>query len=415
MDDPISLLRNIGKLVTLDHGSDEPLVGPAMRELAIVTQAAVAVRNGRIVEYGPDRKLARRYASARMLDAGGALVMPGLVDPHTHPVFAANRVAEWKMRLGGASYQEIAAAGGGIMSSVRSVRKASDAHLRRMLTTHLRRLHRHGVAVVEAKSGYGLSLPDEVRQLKTIRWWNRTRSTTEGVWLVPTCLAAHSVPAEFKARRGGYLKRVCEKILPEVKRLGLAVRADVFCEEGVFSVEESRAILEAARATGLRTTVHADQLSALGGGFLAAEMGADSADHLEYADRRTIRALQQAGTAAVLLPGATFCLRMKRWAPARRMIDAGVVVALATDFNPGSSPVASPAACMTLASMHLDMTPEECITAFTLNAAYALRLNREFGSIRPGKAGVFSVWQAEEPAEIPYAFGDNLCTAVWWL
>jgi len=415
MRSSVTLVRNIAKLVTLDHGTNQPLVGDAMRRLGVIDKAAVAVQDGVILEAGPDRRLARRYRDASVRDAGGALVMPGLVDPHTHPVFAADRVREWKLRLGGATYQEIAAAGGGIMSSVRAVRKASDAHLRKSLEAHLDRLHRHGVSVAEAKSGYGLNRNDEIRMLKAIRWWNRSRAAEAGIRLVPTCLAAHSVPGEYKRRRSAFIRLVAEKILPEVQRLRLAERADVFCEEGVFSVGEARYILDSARALGLRLTVHADQLSPLGGGLLAAEMGADSADHLEFADRRTVVALREAGTAAVLLPGATFCLKMKHWAPARRMIDAGVVVALATDFNPGSSPVVNPATCMTLACMFMGMTPEECITGFTLNAAYALRLHAEYGSIRPGKRAVFSLWQAEEPAEIAYAFGDNRCLGVWWV
>ncbi|MBN2491104.1 MAG: imidazolonepropionase [Planctomycetes bacterium] len=409
------LLRNIARLVTLDHGDDAPRCGSAMGDLAVVDRAAVAVRAGRILEYGPERALVRRYRGAAVRDAEQALVLPGLVDPHTHPVFAANRVGDFKRRLAGATYQEIAAAGGGILSSVRAVREASDARLRRTLEAHLLRLGRHGVALAEAKSGYGLSLRDEVRMLEAIGWWNRRRADAAGIWLVPTCLAAHSVPPEYRGRRADYVELVIGSILPAVRRRHLAERADVFCEEGVFSVAESRRILTAARDLGLRLTVHADQLSALGGGALAAELGADSADHLEYADRRTIAALARAGTAAVLLPGSTFFLQMKRWAPARKMIDSGVVVALATDFNPGSSPVASPAACMTLACLHLKMTPEECVTAFTLNAAYALRMQAEFGSIRPGKRAVFSLWRAEEPAEIAYAFGDNLCEGVWWV
>ena len=409
------LLRNIRTLVTLDHGNDDPLTGEAMGDLRGITEAAVAVQNGRILEHGPDRRLRRKYAGATVHDAGGALVMPGLVDPHTHPVFAAPRVEEWKLRLKGAGYQEIAAAGGGIMSSVRSVRKASDSHLRKRLEAHVLRLHNHGVAVAEAKSGYGLNRKDEVRLLKALRWWNRVRALKAGIRLVPTCLAAHSVPSDYRTRREAYIRLVCDRILPEVRRQDLAKRADIFCEEGVFSVEESLRILEVARTLGFRLTVHADQLSALGGGRLAADLGADSADHLEYADRRTVAALKKAGTACVLLPGSTFYLKMKKWAPGRRMVDVGAVVALATDFNPGSSPIASPAACMTLACMHMGLTPEECITAFTLNAAYALRLHHDFGSLRPGKRAVFSVWNAGEPAEIAYAFGDNLCTGVWWL
>lgn len=411
----VTLIRNIGRLVTLDHGSDEPLTGPALGELRVVERAAVAVRDGRILDHGPERRLRRRYEGATERDAGQALVTPALIDPHTHPLFAANRVGEWKMRLAGRSYQEIAAAGGGIMSSVRSIRAATDAALRSALAHNIERLRRHGVAVVEAKSGYGLSLHDEVRMLKAVRWWNKSRAADGDVLLVPTCLAAHTVPAEMKADREGYMRLVCESILPEVMRQRLAERADIFCEQGVFSIAESRRILSVARDLGFRLTVHADQLTALGGGRLAAELGADSADHLEYADAKTITALRAAGTAAVLLPGATFYLKMRKWAPARRMIDRGVVVALATDLNPGSSPIASPAACMTLAAMHMGMTPEECLAAFTLNAAYALRLHHDYGSIRPGKRAVFTLWDATEPAEIAYAFGDNLCRDVWWL
>lgn len=415
MTKSITLLRGIRRLATVDPGHDGPATGAAMGELGLIDDAAIAVENGRILECGPDRTLARRYRGAAVREAEGSLVTPALVDPHTHPVFAQNRVGEWKQRLTGASYQAIAAAGGGIMSSVRSVRDASDRQLRERLTTHATRLHRNGVALAEGKSGYGLSLDDEVRMLRAIRWWNKTRAAEVGIVFEPTCLAAHSVPTEYKKRRGAYVKLVCDKILPEVKRLRLADRADIFCEDAVFDLAETERILRRAQDLGFRLTIHADQLSPLGGGKLAAELGAESADHLEYADAATIRALKSSGTAAVLIPGSTFVLKMKKWAPARRMIDRGVVVALATDFNPGSSPIANPATCMTLAAMHMGMTPEECLTAFTLNAAYAIRRHAEFGNLRPGKRAVVTEWHAEEPAEIAYAFGDNLCARVTWL
>lgn len=408
----LTLLRGIRRLVTLDHGHDGPAVGEAMGDLKIIEGAAIAAEDGRIVEVGPDRTLARRYREAAVRQARGTLVTPAIVDPHTHPVFAAPRVGEWKQRLAGASYQEIAAAGGGIMSSVRSVRDASDRALRERLATHAARLHRHGIAFAEAKSGYGLSLDDEIRMLMTIRWWNRSRADEAGIRFLPTCLAAHSVPREYRNRRRRYIDLVCGKILPEVKRRDLAERADIFCETGVFDLDETREILERARELGFRLTIHADQLSRLGGGKLAAELGADSADHLEYADAATIRAMRDAGTACVLIPGSTFYLKMNKWAPGRKMVDAGAVVALATDFNPGSSPIVSPAACMTLAAMHNGLTPEECLTGFTLNAAWAIKVHDDYGSLRPGRRAVVTEWDVEEPAEIAYAFGDNRVVGV---
>jgi imidazolonepropionase len=373
---------------------------------------AIAIELGRVVWVGELDALPQSFSSATRLDARGALVTPGLIDCHTHPAFVRARADEFAMRIAGATYEQIAAAGGGIVSSTNAVREVDDAALLAQTSRNLERLRAHGVVVAEGKSGYGLSMHHELRQLEAIRQAGEAAE----MFTIRTCLAAHSLPMEFRGdanRREEYLRIVCEEILPTAAANGLAQRADVFCEEGVFTPEESLRVGKAALAAGLRVTVHAEQLHPSGGATVAAELGADSADHLEYLPQEGLERMLEAGVSAVLLPGSTHVLKMDRWADGRRMVDAGLNVALATDFNPGSSPIANPAFVMNLAVMHCGLTPDEALLGFTRNAALALRLDAsEWGCIAPGSRAAFALWDVDHEHELPYYAGSNLCREV---
>ncbi|MCF6229029.1 MAG: amidohydrolase family protein, partial [Planctomycetes bacterium] len=290
--------------------------------------------------------------------------------------------------------------------------ESTDEELAASTARNLLRLRAHGVVVAEGKSGYGLSLKHELRQLEAIK----AGGEAADMFTVRTCLAAHSLPMEYRgdvAKREEYLKLVCEEVLPAAAKDGLASRADIFCEKGVFSIEDTKRVAEAAHKAGLSMTVHADQLHAFGGAAVAAEIGAHSADHLEFTDQATMQKMAEAGTAAVILPGATYALKMTQWADGAAMINAGLCVALATDFNPGSSPIANPAFIMNLAVMHCGLTPEQALVGFTRNAAHALRLNtQEWGCIQVGSRAAFAIWDVDNEAEIPYYAGSNLCSRV---
>ncbi|MCC7507821.1 MAG: imidazolonepropionase [Planctomycetes bacterium] len=405
------VIENVRRVATCGTGA--PLLGTAMRELGVLADdPCVAVRDGRVAYVGARKDLPAEFAKAQRIDGKGGVLTPGLVDCHTHPAFVKGRAEEFAMRLAGASYEDIAARGGGILSSTRAVREADDATLTAQTTRNLLRLRRHGVVVAEGKSGYGLNLKDELRQLAAIR----DAGELADMHTVRTCLAAHSLPAEFRgndARRAEYLRLVVDEILPAAARGGLAQRADVFCEQGVFTPDETRAIAQAAVRLGLQVTIHAEQLHLTGGASVAAQVGAASADHLEFLDDAGARAMAAAGTCAVLLPGSTYALKMDRWADGRRLIDMGLCVALATDFNPGSSPVANPAFVMNLAVMHCGFMPEEALVAFTADAAHALRLPAgEYGVITAGARAAFALWDVDHEREIAYYAGSNLCEAI---
>lgn len=372
----------------------------------------VAVRDGRVAFVGARADLPEEFVAADHVDGRGMLLTPGLIDCHTHPAFVRGRADEFAQRLAGASYEEIAARGGGIVSSTIAVREAGDDVLLAQTARNLQRLRRHGVVIAEGKSGYGLSLRDEIRQLQAIR----DAGEACDMHTVRTCLAAHSLPLEYRGsdeKRAEYLRLVIDEILPAAAREGLAQRADIFCEQGVFTPDETRRVGQAARDLGLRLTIHAEQLHTTGGAGVAAELEADSADHLEYLDPSAIPAMRDAGAAAVLLPGSTYVLKMEKWADGRALIDAGLRVALATDFNPGSSPIANPAFVMNLAVMHCGLTPEEALLGFTREAAYALRLPPgEYGVVQPGARAAFALWDVDHEREIPYYAGSNLCAEV---
>ncbi|MBA3242555.1 MAG: imidazolonepropionase [Acidobacteria bacterium] len=402
-------VTNCAQLITL-AGPRRPRVGAEMRELSIVEDGAMLVRGGRIERVGTRAEIEPFVgAGAEVLDAGGRVVLPGFVDAHAHPVFAGNRADEFEQRAAGASYQEIAARGGGIRSTVRRTRAATEDELFAAARRREEWFLRTGTTTVEAKSGYGLSVEDELKMLRVVRRLNETGALR----YVPTFLGAHEIPDEYRARREEYVALVVEEMLPRVAAEGLAEFCDVFCEERVFNLEESRRVLSAARGRGLGLRVHADQLSLSGGAQLAAQLGAATADHLEHADAAGIKALKSAGVQPVLLPGSVYALGSKRYPSAREMIDAGLALVLATDFNPGSSPTPSMTMILSLASTHMKMTPAEGITAATVNAAYSLRRGDEVGTLEAGKHADFVLHDCSDYRELAYFFGVEHAHAVY--
>jgi len=397
------------QLLTL-AGPARPRVRQEMRELSIIEDGALLAAGGRILRTGTRREIeAGLPKGCEIVDAGGRVVAPGFVDAHTHPVFAGTRVDEYERRAAGATYREIAAAGGGIRATVRRTRLSSEDRLVRAAGRYAEWFLRTGTTMVEAKSGYGLTVEDELKMLRTIR---RLAAETPLRW-VPTFLGAHEVPDEYRQDRAGYVRLLIREMLPRVAEEKLAEYCDVFCEQGVFSVEEARAILAAAQNLGLKLRVHADQLSLSGGSRLAAELRAATADHLECAGEAEMEALAAAGVQPVLLPGSVYALGSTRYPDARAMIDRGLAVVLATDFNPGSSPTPSMPMVLSLASTHLKMTPAEAFTCATVNAAYSLGRGAEAGSLEPGKHADFVIHDCTDYREIAYFFGLEHARAVY--
>jgi imidazolonepropionase len=409
------LVTGIGQLCSVaDAALDRrgPRRGRGMEELGICKQAALAAGRGRVLAVGPENSVLEAIelrSDTQRIAVEGRAVVPGFVDPHTHAVFGRTRQDEFERRIRGESYLEIAASGGGIRASVRDLRERSEDELVAMTVTRLREMLAHGTTTVEIKSGYGLSLDDE---LKSLRAAGRAAALAE-VRAVRTCLAAHEVPDEYRERRTDYLSLVMETVLPAVVEGGLAERCDVFCEPSVFDLAETEAILRRARDLGLATTVHADELEPMGGAALAAKLGAQSADHLIVIDAAGRRALAASRTVAVLLPGTVFSLGLPRYAPARELLEAGVAVALATDYNPGSSPILSMPLIMAIACTQMRLTPAESLVAATLNAAWALGLQDEVGSLAPGKCADFLILDGEDYRLIPYHAGHNPVAAVF--
>jgi imidazolonepropionase len=400
---------NCSQLVTL-AGPSRPRFGPEMRELSVIEDGALLVRGGKIERAGARAEVEPLIgADADVFDAGGRIVLPGFVDAHAHPVFAGDRADEFEQRAEGLSYQEIAAAGGGIRSTVRRTRAATEDELLAAARRREEWFLRTGTTTVEAKSGYGLTVDDELKMLRVVRRLNEGGAVS----YVPTFLGAHEVPDEYRARRGDYVELVVKEMLPRVAAEGLAEFCDVFCEERVFGVEESRRILSAARAHGLSLRIHADQLSLSGGALLAAELRAQTADHLEHTDAQGIAALKAAGVQPVLVPGSVYALGSARYPPARALIDAGLAVVLASDFNPGSSPTPSMTMILSLASTHMRMTPAEGITAATVNAAHSLNRGEEKGTLEAGKRADFVVHDCADYRELAYFFGVEHAHAVF--
>ncbi|MBL8189248.1 MAG: imidazolonepropionase [Acidobacteria bacterium] len=392
---------NCSQLVTL-AGPQRPRVGEELRELSIIENGAMLLREGRIEKVGKRETIEPLLtADCEVVDAANRIVLPGFVDAHTHPVFAGNRANEFELRASGATYEQIALAGGGIRSTVRNTRAASEDELVVSGKRYAEWFLRCGTTTVEAKSGYGLTVEDELKMLRAIRRLNDETPLS----YVPTFLGAHVVPEEFKGNSSGYVDLIVEEMLPRVATENLAEFCDVFCEVGAFTVEESRRILIAAKQLGLKLRVHADQLSLGGGSALAAELGATTADHLEQADQSAIRNLQSAMVQPVLLPCSVLMIGSQKYANARAMIEAGLAVIIATDFNPGSSPVVSMLLALTLASTQMKMTPAEAISAATVNAAYSLGRGNEIGSLEPGKRADVVIHDCGDYRELAYFAG----------
>ncbi len=382
--------------------------GSELGAIRVVRDGAVAIAGDRVVAVGEAKEIAARYSAARELDADGGTIVPGFVDAHTHPVFAGTREDEFELRTRGATYAEIAARGGGILSTVRGVRAASAEELLARVLLHLDRFLEHGTTTVEAKSGYGLDAASELKCLEVLAAAGRTHA----VEVVPTFLGAHDVPAEHRASPAAYVDLVVEEMLPRVAEARLAEYCDVFVERGFFDVAASRRILERAKDLGFGLRLHADQLSSTGASELAAELGAASADHLEHATPRGIEALLRAGVIPVLCPVVPLVLRQEREAPARAMIDAGLAPAVSTDFNPGSCYLASLPEALAWAALRYRMTAAEALTAATLNAACSLGRGARLGSIEAGKQADLVVLDVPNHKHLVYELGRNPVRAV---
>ncbi len=405
------IVEGAAELVTVAGASDGPRRGPALRELSIIRNGALAARRGKIVWVGTSderRTAVRPIPFCKLVDAYGKTVMPGLVDPHTHLVFAGSRENEFAMRIEGKSYMEIAAAGGGINATVTATRQASKADLAFAARRTLHRMLALGTTTVEAKSGYGLDLESEIKMLEVIHELDQD----DPISVVPTFMGAHEIPPEFRGQTEAYVSLVIQRMIPAVAEKKLARFCDVFCEKDVFSVEQTMRIFEAARAAGMELRVHADELTDLGGAAMAARLRARTADHLLYANDEGIRAMAAAGVMAVLLPGTAYFLHMQRYARARDMINAGVAVALATDFNPGSCMTESMPLTLNLACTQMRMLPAEAITAGTINAAWAIGEQASVGSLEVGKQADLIVLDAPNHEHLCYHFGVNLVDTV---
>jgi imidazolonepropionase len=382
----------------------------SLSKLSIVKDGAILVREGRIVAVGKRAQIEARKDSRRAekMDVGGRVVLPGFVDSHTHLIHAASRAEEYDLKIQGASYEEIASKGGGILNSVKKLRAASAEALKLKARATLYEFASYGTTTLEAKSGYGLDVTNELKILQLQQELNREQPLE----IVSTFLGAHVVPAEFRGKPDGtqrYIDLLLKQMLPEVAKEKLAEFCDVFCDRGAFTKWESRRILVAAKEQGLAPRLHAEQLSRTGATQLGVELGAASCDHLEQINAADIRALAKSETVATLLPGCDFHLGWKNYAPARRLIEAGAIVALATDYNPGTSPTVSMPMILSLACDQLRMSPAEAIAASTINAAYALKREKRIGSLESGKQADIAVFEVEDYREIPYYFGMQRC------
>lgn len=405
------LFDNASQVVTC-AGPARARRGAEMHRMEVRTGAAVVTHGERIVAVGPRDALRAAHPRAEIVDCGGRVLMPGLVDSHTHGIFGKPRHEEQEQRAAGIGYMEIARRGGGIHSSVRDLRARSEDELFALALPRLRRLSAFGTTTVEVKSGYGLTPDDEIKSLRVIRRLQQALPLR----LVPTFLGAHEIPIEYRVAprsRDEYIALMVDEMLPRVAAEKLAAFADIFCEPGVYTTDEARIILGAARRHGLQLKLHADELETAGAAELAAELGAVSADHLGAVSEGGIKALAAGGTVATLLPGTMLFLGRHRQAPARALIDTGAAVALATDFNPGTSPTVNFPLILTLAVSQLRMSVSEAILAATANGAAALGLAAETGQVAPGFSADLALFDIEDVRELPYWYGDQRCHASW--
>jgi imidazolonepropionase len=404
------LITGASQLLTLRGRG--PRRGNALSNLGIIKDGALLVRDGVIAEVGTRAVMEAlpEAKNADKLDVGGRVVLPGFVDSHTHLIHAASRAEEYELKIAGASYEEIARKGGGILNSVKKLRAATTEALELRARSALKQFAACGTTTLEAKSGYGLNLTNEM----TILGLHSRLQALQPIEIVSTFLGAHAVPAEYRNKANGaerYINLLTGTLIPEIGEDRLAEFCDVFCDRGAFTVEQAKRILQAGRQWGLSPRLHAEQLTRTGATQLAVQLGAASCDHLEHVNRADIRALAKSNTVATLLPGCDFHLGLKRYAPARDLIEAGAIVALATDYNPGTSPTVSMPMILSLACSQLRMTPAEAVTAATINGAYALRREKRIGSLEVGKQADLAVFEVADYREIPYYFGVNTCWA----
>jgi imidazolonepropionase len=405
-------------IVTLISGASQLLTlrgrgvrrGTALANVGLIKNGALLISDGLIVAIGPYAQVEAHALAraAQRLDAAGRVVLPGFVDSHTHLIHAASRADEYELRITGASYEEIAKRGGGILNSVNKLRAATSETLKQRAHSALKQFAAYGTTTIEAKSGYGLDLASELKILKL----HKELSAEQPLEIASTFLGAHVIPAEFRSRPSGaeeYISLLIDKLLPEIAAQKLAEYCDVFCERGAFNLAQSKQILAAGKRYGLTPRIHSEQLSRTGGTQLAVKLGAASCDHLEKINRADIRALAKSKTVATLLPGCDFHLGLKQYAPARDLIDAGAIVALATDYNPGTSPTVSMPMILSLACTQLRMTPAEAVSAATINPAYSLGREKQIGSLEVGKLADIAIFDVDDYREIPYYFGMNTC------
>ncbi|MCM3033587.1 imidazolonepropionase [Niallia sp. MER 6] len=404
-------IKKASQVITVSGSSEKPKSGKAMAEIGVIENGSVVISGDRIVYVGTDQA-AEEFVNTQpetvtLVSGEGKVLTPGLIDPHTHIVFAGSREQELEMRLKGAKYMDILKAGGGILSTTKATRAVSEEELIAQTIKRLNRFLLHGVTTLEAKSGYGLTLEAELKQLRAAQKLNNIHP----IDLVSTFMGAHAVPAEYKENPDDFVQLIVEEMLPVVAQEKLAEFCDVFCEEGVFTIEQSKRILEEGKKLGLLPKIHADEIVSFGGAELAAELGAVSADHLLRASEQGIKAMAEKGVIAVLLPGTAFFL-MTEPANAREMIEAGVPIALSTDRNPGSSPTESLPFIMNLACLTMKMTPEEVLTACTINAAHAINRAEEIGSIEVGKKADLVLFDAVNYQTLQYNYAVNLVDTV---
>jgi imidazolonepropionase len=402
---PDWLITGCSQLLTLRGAV--PRCGRTLTELGIIRDGALLVHDDHIVAVGTRRNLesSRESRRAEKLDLAGRVVLPGFVDSHTHLIFPASRASEYEQRISGSTYEEIAQKGGGIRSSVQALRRASAKELKVRALVALQRFAAYGTTTIEAKSGYGLDWKSESKILNTLYELHQEQP----IDIAATFLGAHAVPPEYKGRADAYVSLLTRKWIPNVAMAGLAEFCDVFCDRGSFTVPQARKILTAGRACGLVPRLHAEQLAHTGAARLAIEMQAASADHLEKVDDADIRALALSNVVCTLLPGCCFHLALNHYAPARKLIEAGAIVGLATDFNPGTSPTVSMPMILSLGCTQMRMTPAEAISAATINPAYSLRQHDRIGSLEVGKYADLAAFDVADYREIPYYFGVNLC------
>jgi len=388
-------------------GSGGPKNKDQASDIGLIKDGAIVIVDGAITAVGTRTEILKKWGGDR-LELPGTSVIPGLIDPHCHPLWAGDRKHEFALRAKGASYEEIHAAGGGIAHTVEATRRASDEELLSKTKAIVEYMVAHGTTTLEAKSGYGLSLQEEIRQLELL---SKVRDQSP-IDMVLTCLGAHAIPPEFEKDRAGFLSMVTTELLPTVKERGLASFADVFCERGAFTCQESEQVLSAAKDLGLGLRIHAEEFSNLGGSRMAGQLGAASCDHLQHIHHDDFESLREGGTIPTVIPGTSFFLDLDVYAPARELWDAGLPVALGTDYNAGSCLLPSMQMAMSLAVLKMKMTPEEAITAATLNAAHALGLGERVGSLEPGKRADMVVLNSSDWRDCIYQFGGNAVRAV---